>query len=39
VVVDSPQLSSIRQALDSPHERMRGVTFEKLMEHGWQRLG
>jgi anaerobic selenocysteine-containing dehydrogenase len=28
----------IRQALDSDHERMRGVTFEKLLEHGWVRL-
>jgi anaerobic selenocysteine-containing dehydrogenase len=28
----------IRQALDSPHERMQGVTFERLVEHGWVRL-
>jgi anaerobic selenocysteine-containing dehydrogenase len=31
-------LTLIRQALDTPHERMRGVTFDKLMEHGWVRL-
>ncbi len=24
----------IRQALDTPHERMRGITFEQLREHG-----
>jgi anaerobic selenocysteine-containing dehydrogenase len=28
----------IRQALDSPHERMQGVTFERLLEKGWVRL-
>ena len=28
----------IKQALDTPHERMRGVTFDALMEHGWVRL-
>ncbi|HET7463651.1 MAG TPA: molybdopterin oxidoreductase family protein [Longimicrobium sp.] len=28
----------IRQALDSPHERMRGVTFERLLEEGWVRM-
>lgn len=28
----------VRVALDSPHERMRGVTFEHLLEHGWVRL-
>ncbi|MEP6690503.1 MAG: molybdopterin oxidoreductase family protein [Gemmatimonadaceae bacterium] len=28
----------LRQALDSPHERMRGVTLEKLLEKGWVRL-
>ena len=37
--LDDDDLTLIRQALDSPHERMRGVTFEGLMEHGWQRLG
>jgi anaerobic selenocysteine-containing dehydrogenase len=37
--LEGDDLTLIRQALDSPHERMRGVTFEKLMEHGWQRLG
>jgi anaerobic selenocysteine-containing dehydrogenase len=28
----------IRQALDTPHERHRGVTFERLLEDGWARL-
>ncbi|MBM4192866.1 MAG: molybdopterin oxidoreductase family protein [Gemmatimonadetes bacterium] len=28
----------IRGALDSPGERMKGVTFEALAEHGWVRL-
>lgn len=28
----------VRLALDSTHERMQGVTFEHLMEHGWARL-
>jgi anaerobic selenocysteine-containing dehydrogenase len=37
--LDDDDLTLIRQALDTPHERMRGVTFEGLMEHGWQRLG
>ena len=31
-------ITLIRQALDSPHERMKGVTFERLLEHGWVRL-
>jgi anaerobic selenocysteine-containing dehydrogenase len=31
-------ISLIRQALDSDHERMRGVTFERLLECGWVRL-
>jgi len=31
-------ITMIRQALDSPHDRMRGVTFDALMEHGWARL-
>jgi anaerobic selenocysteine-containing dehydrogenase len=31
-------LTLIRQALDTPHPRMQGVTFEALMEHGWVRL-
>ena len=31
-------LTLIRQALDTPHERMQGVTFERLLEHGWVRL-
>ncbi len=37
--LDDDDLTIIRQAIDSPHERKQGVTFEKLMEHGWQRLG
>lgn len=28
----------IRQALDTTHVKMQGVTFEALMEHGWVRL-
>jgi anaerobic selenocysteine-containing dehydrogenase len=28
----------IRQALDSPHPWMRGITFERLLEEGWARL-
>ena len=28
----------IKQALDSPHERMKGVTFDRLVERGWVRL-
>jgi anaerobic selenocysteine-containing dehydrogenase len=31
-------LTLIRQALDSDHERMRGVTFERLLDCGWVRL-
>ena len=31
-------LTLIRQALGTTHERHRGVTFESLMEHGWTRL-
>ncbi len=31
-------LALIRQALDSPSEKMKGVTFDALMEHGWVRL-
>jgi anaerobic selenocysteine-containing dehydrogenase len=31
-------LTLIRQALDTTHERMRGVTFDSLMEKGWVRL-
>jgi anaerobic selenocysteine-containing dehydrogenase len=41
--LDDPALrdddaTMIRQALDTPHERMRGITFERLLEHGWARL-
>jgi anaerobic selenocysteine-containing dehydrogenase len=28
----------IRQALDTDHERMKGVTFDALLENGWVRL-
>jgi len=28
----------IKQALDTTHERMKGVTFDALMEKGWVRL-
>jgi anaerobic selenocysteine-containing dehydrogenase len=28
----------IRQALDSPHPFMRGITFERLLEEGWARM-
>lgn len=28
----------IRQALDTDHPNLRGITFERLVEHGWLRL-
>jgi anaerobic selenocysteine-containing dehydrogenase len=31
-------LALVRQALDTTHERMQGVTFDRLLEHGWARL-
>jgi anaerobic selenocysteine-containing dehydrogenase len=31
-------LALIKQALDTDHPRMRTVTFDALMEHGWVRL-
>jgi len=31
-------LALIRQALDSPHPALAGITFERLMEEGWARL-
>ena len=31
-------LALIRQALATTHERHEGVTFERLLEHGWARL-
>jgi anaerobic selenocysteine-containing dehydrogenase len=31
-------ITMIRQALDSTHERMRGITFERLLANGWARL-
>jgi anaerobic selenocysteine-containing dehydrogenase len=32
-------ITLVRQALDSPHANMQGVTFDTLLEHGWVRLG
>ena len=37
-VLGDDDVTLIKQALDSPHERMQGVTFEKLVERGWVRL-
>lgn len=31
-------LTLIRQALDSPHPSLAGITLERLMEEGWARL-
>jgi anaerobic selenocysteine-containing dehydrogenase len=31
-------ITLIRQALDTAHERMKGVTFDALMDKGWVRL-
>ena len=31
-------IALIRQALDTPHPNMKGVTFETLLEHGYARL-
>jgi anaerobic selenocysteine-containing dehydrogenase len=31
-------LTLIQQALDSPSEKLQGVTFERLLERGWMRL-
>ena len=31
-------ITLIKQALDTTHERMKGVTFDALMEKGWVRL-
>jgi len=31
-------ITMIRQALDSNHQRMQGVTFDELSERGWVRL-
>lgn len=41
--LDDPALrdddvTMIRQALDTTHERMHGITFERLLETGWVRL-
>ncbi len=37
-VLADDDVTIIKQALDSSHERMRGVTFEALRERGWMRL-
>jgi anaerobic selenocysteine-containing dehydrogenase len=37
--LDDDDVTLIKQALDSSHERMQGVTFDALMERGWVRLG
>lgn len=37
-VLADDDVTIIKQALDSPHERMRGVTFDALRERGWMRL-
>ena len=31
-------LTLIRQALDTPSDKLKGVTLEALLEHGWTRL-
>jgi anaerobic selenocysteine-containing dehydrogenase len=36
--VQDDDVSLIRQALNSPHENMKGVTFDALMAAGWARL-
>ena len=37
-VLADDDVTIIKQALDSSHERMRGVTFDELRERGWMRL-
>jgi anaerobic selenocysteine-containing dehydrogenase len=37
-VFQDDDLTLIRQALSSSHEKMRGVTLETLLEKGWMRL-
>ena len=37
-VLADDDVTIIKQALDTPHERMRGVTFDELRERGWMRL-
>lgn len=37
-VLADDDVTIIKQALDSPHDRMRGVTFDALRERGWMRL-
>lgn len=36
--LDDDDVTLIKQSLDSQHDRMRGVTFDALEEHGWVRL-
>ena len=37
-VLADDDVTIIKQALDTTHERMRGVTFDELREQGWMRL-
>jgi len=37
-VLADDDVTIIKQALDSSHVRMRGVTFDELRERGWMRL-
>ena len=37
-VLADDDVTIIKQALDTTHERMRGVTFDELRERGWMRL-
>ena len=36
--LDDDDVAIVKQALDSPHERMQGVTFDELLARGWTRL-
>jgi anaerobic selenocysteine-containing dehydrogenase len=36
--LNDDDITIIKQALDSSHDRMRGVTFDELAERGWTRL-
>lgn len=37
-VLHDDDLSLMRQALDTPSDKLRGVTFDALLERGWMRL-
>ena len=37
-VLADDDVSLIKQALDSPHERMQGLSFDELVQRGWMRL-